>query len=110
MAKWIAKETMIRTITAKNHYCSHCGRDTSELTQYCADCGNFMENGVNKFISNNVIDYRVEQDVKKYLGIYPFNEDTNVVKYDGYFYKCMCGKYGKESVDIAIKTLGENNR
>lgn len=105
MAKWIAKETMIRTITAKNHYCSHCGRDTAELSQYCPDCGSHMENGVNKFISNNVMDYHLEHDVKKYLGIAPFDEDYNIVKHDGYFYRSLCLKYGEESVDEAIKAL-----
>ena len=49
-------------------------------------------------MNNTLID-----NCKKYLGIYPYNDSTNVVTGDPYFYIDMCKKYGKENVDNAIK-------
>lgn len=42
-------------------------------------------------------------DCKKYLGKPPYNTWTNVVAGDSYFYRCMCNKYGQQSVEDVIK-------
>ena len=49
---------------------------------------------------NNVVD-----DCKKYLGLPPYNDWTNICVSDPYFYKSICDKYGKKSVDDTIKFL-----
>ena len=105
MAKWIEKETMIRTITAKNHYCSHCGRDTSELSQYCPDCGSYMDNGVSSKVTNSVIDHELEQSVKKFLGISPYEDNENVCKNNGLYYRSLQLKFGADEVSNAVKTI-----
>ena len=51
-------------------------------------------------MNNNLID-----DCKKYLGMHPYNDWTNIVVSDSYFYMDMCEKYGKENVANAIKEL-----
>ena len=51
-------------------------------------------------MNNNLID-----DCKKYLGLYPYNDWTNVCVSDSYFYKSICDKYGKQNVDDTIKIL-----
>ena len=40
--KWIAKEKMIRSITALNYTCSVCGVD-GRYTPYCPNCGAKMD-------------------------------------------------------------------
>lgn len=37
--EWLCKKIMIRTPTAKNHYCSICGYEVATTTPYCAECG-----------------------------------------------------------------------
>ena len=37
--EWLRKQTMIRTLTAKNHICSVCGNEVARCTPYCAECG-----------------------------------------------------------------------
>lgn len=105
MAKWNAKDTMIRTISAKNHFCSFCGRETAELSQYCPECGRYMENGVSSRVTNSVIDYELEQCVKKFLGISPYDDDGNVVKNDGFYYRSLQLKFGADEVSNAVKTI-----
>ena len=51
-------------------------------------------------MKNNLID-----DCKKYLGIFPYNDLTNIVVNDSYFYMDMCKRYGKENVINTIKEL-----
>ena len=53
-------------------------------------------------MNNNLID-----DCKKYLGLYPYNNWTNFVVKDFYFYTDMCKKYGEENVANAIKELSK---
>lgn len=52
---------------------------------------------------------------RKYLGIEPYNSDTNVVKHDIYFLIQLQTTYGKEAVEKAMcevigETLKENIR
>ena len=37
--EWLHKKIIIRTPTAKNHYCSICGYEVATITPYCAECG-----------------------------------------------------------------------
>ena len=45
----------------------------------------------------NIID-----DVKKYLGISPYDNFTNIVAHDPFFFKSLVDKYGKEDVNRTI--------
>ena len=49
---------------------------------------------------NNII-----EDVKKYLGIEPYNTDSNIVRGDYYYYNQLCAKYGELQVQQLIKAL-----
>ena len=40
--EWLPKETMIRTITAKNYTCSVCGYENG-TTPFCPNCGAKMK-------------------------------------------------------------------
>lgn len=51
-------------------------------------------------MNNNLI-----EDCKKYLGLYPYDDWTNIVVNDSYFYKDMCKRYGEQNVANAIKEL-----
>lgn len=53
-------------------------------------------------MNSNLID-----DCKKYLGIDPYNDWTNIVVNDSYFYKDMCKKYGEKNVIDTINKLQE---
>jgi hypothetical protein len=44
-------------------------------------------------------------DVKKYLGIKPYDNFTNIVAHDSFFLMSLIDKYGKENVTRAIKEL-----
>lgn len=44
----------------------------------------------------------LENDLKKYLGLPPYNTFTNPVVYDGYYLNSLYNKYGKRG---ATKTL-----
>lgn len=56
-------------------------------------------------MNNNLI-----EDCKKYLGIYPYNNWTNFVVSDYYFYQDMCKRYGEQSVANAIKELKKESK
>lgn len=45
------------------------------------------------------------KDCKKFLGVNPYNCDTNIVKGDGYFLYSLYDKYGKQVVEETIKYL-----
>jgi ribosomal protein S27AE len=78
MAKWNEKDTMIRTVSVKNHFCSCCGRDTADLSQYCPECGSYMENGVSSRVANGAVDYEgewVDNHCTK-CGITPIGDET----------------------------------
>ena len=42
-------------------------------------------------------------DVKKYLGISPYDTFTNIVAHDSFFFKSIVDKYGKDAVIRAIE-------
>lgn len=44
-------------------------------------------------------------DCKKFLGLAPYNNFTNIVVGDGHYLKSLYDKYGKEIVDKTIKEL-----
>lgn len=39
---WIPKETMVRSIFAKNYVCSECGEENFQL-KFCSNCGAKMD-------------------------------------------------------------------
>lgn len=41
--RWIPKRKVYRTPGAKNHTCSECGLEVSELWHYCKNCGAQMD-------------------------------------------------------------------
>ena len=49
----------------------------------------------------------LEDDLKKYLGLPPYNTFTNPVAYDIYYLNSLYIKYGKESVTETLKKLSK---
>lgn len=49
---------------------------------------------------NNITD-----DVKKYLGVAPYDKDSNIVRGDYYYYKQLCNMYGEAAVQNKIREL-----
>lgn len=47
----------------------------------------------------------ITDDCKKYLGIFPYNDWTNICVGDSYFYKDICNRYGEQNVVNAIEEL-----
>lgn len=47
----------------------------------------------------------ITEDVKKYLGIAPYNTDSNIVRGDCYYYKQLCSTYGEAAVQNKIREL-----
>lgn len=45
VGEWVAKSEMVRTPTAKNHYCSVCKYEANETTDFCPNCGARMKGG-----------------------------------------------------------------
>lgn len=43
--RWVMKETMIRSLFAKNAYCSECLEETGYASNYCPNCGAHMKDG-----------------------------------------------------------------
>jgi len=41
--EWVAKETMIRTPSARNYYCSVCKYEPAEALNFCPQCGAKMK-------------------------------------------------------------------
>ena len=41
--RWVMKETMIRSMFAKNAYCSECLAETAYAHNYCPNCGARMD-------------------------------------------------------------------
>ena len=46
---------------------------------------------------------RLENQVKKFLGVKPYDGSTNFVRYDNYFYAAMCKEFGEDAVKAEIK-------
>ena len=49
----------------------------------------------------------MDEDIKKFLGLPPYNNFCNIVQGDGFFYQSLCAKYGKEKVDEKIKNFSK---
>ena len=49
----------------------------------------------------------LEDDLKKYLGLPPYNTFTNPVVYDIYYLNSLYIKYGKENVVKALNRLSK---
>ena len=45
-------------------------------------------------------------EVKKFLGLAPYDTDTNIVKGDPFYLKSLYRKYGEENVKAKVKELG----
>ncbi len=53
----------------------------------------------------------LKDQCKKYLGVKPYDEDTNVVKHDIYFLVQLQNTYGKETVEKAMcETMEETHK
>ena len=52
-----------------------------------------------------VINSECLKDCKKFLGVSPYNIDTNVVKGDGHFLYYLFDKYGKHVVEETMQYL-----
>ena len=51
--------------------------------------------------------YSMQDDLKKYLALPPYNTFTNPVAYDIYYLNSLYIKYGKESVTETLKKLSK---
>ena len=49
----------------------------------------------------------LEADLKKYLGLSPYDRFTNPVAYDAYYLNSIYVKYGKENVVKALNRLSK---
>lgn len=49
----------------------------------------------------------LEDDLKKYLGLPPYNTFTNPAAYDIYYLNSLYIKYGRESVTETLKKLSK---
>ena len=49
----------------------------------------------------------LKDDLKKYLGLPPYNTFTNPVAYDAYYLDSIYVKYGKENVVKALSQLSK---
>lgn len=49
----------------------------------------------------------LEDDLKKYLALPPYNTFTNLVAYDAYYLNSLYIKYGRELVTEALKKLSK---
>ena len=47
----------------------------------------------------------MENDVKKFLGLPPYNNTTNIVVGDGFFLASLYRKYGREQINKTLKKL-----
>ena len=49
----------------------------------------------------------LEDDLKKYLGLPPYDGFTNPVAYDGHYLNSLYDKYGKENVTEALNRFSK---
>ena len=49
----------------------------------------------------------LEDDLKKYLALPPYNTFTNLVAYDAYYLNSICIKYGRENVAKTLNRLSK---
>lgn len=53
----------------------------------------------------------LKDDIRRYLGAYPYNESTNYVAFDNYFYADMIKRYGSEAVkNMLVEVKIEMNK
>ena len=53
----------------------------------------------------------LKDDVRTYLGAYPYNGPTNYVAFDNYFYADMIKRYGPEAVrNMIVEVKAEMNK
>lgn len=50
----------------------------------------------------------LEDDLKKYLGLPPYNTFTNPVAYDGHYLNSLYNKYGEDIVKKELASLSKN--
>ena len=53
----------------------------------------------------NLAQNEIEDDVKKFLGLPPYHNTTNIVVGDGFFLASLYRKYGREQVNKTLKKL-----
>lgn len=46
------------------------------------------------------------EDIKKFLGVSPYDTDSNIVKGDPFYLKSLYSKYGEENVKAKVKEFG----
>ena len=51
----------------------------------------------------------IDDEVKKFLGVPPYDDSGNICKADPIFYQSLCSIYGKIQVQKAIKTIRSGN-
>ena len=52
----------------------------------------------------------LNDDLKKYLGLPPYDAFTNPAAYDGHYLSSLYGKYGKGLVIEALKKLSKQSK
>lgn len=53
----------------------------------------------------------LKDDIRTYLGAYPYNGPTNYVAFDNYFYADMIKRYGPEAVkNMIVEVKAEMNK
>ena len=51
----------------------------------------------------------IDGEVKKFLGLPPYDGSGNICKEDPLFYQSLCNIYGEKQVQKAIKIIGDEN-
>lgn len=51
----------------------------------------------------------IDDEVKKFLGVPPYDDSGNICKGDPIFYQSLCSIYGEKQVQKAIKTIRSRN-
>ena len=49
-----------------------------------------------------LLERNFEEDIKKYLGLPPYDKSTNIVKEDSLFLSFLYSRYGKQKVQAEI--------
>lgn len=52
----------------------------------------------------------IVEDCKKYLGLAPYDTDSNIVRGDGFYYNSLCSMYGESQVQNTIKALRKERK
>ena len=51
----------------------------------------------------------IDDEVKKFLGVPPYDDSGNICKGDPIFYRSLCSIYGEKQVQKAIKIIRSGN-